>query len=529
MLKSLEMENYTGFEACTPESVGITSASILNLIDESKRRGIQLHSLMLLRHGKVAAQCWWKPYAPEYPHHLYSFSKSITATAVGFAFSEGLLRPEDRVVSFFPRRIKENTDARMYSMTVEHLLTMTSGAVLASEATMQLHVDWVEWFLNTPLFSFPGDKFVYNSMNTYMLSAILRKVTGVGLVDYLYPRLFEPLGIERPEWKKCPLGVECGGWGLSLKTEDMAKFAQLYLDDGMWKGKRVLPEGWAKQVGTKHVETGSDDKFSANAHSRSGYGYQFWINAGGDSYRADGLMAQYGIIMPKKDMVIITTAGTTEQIKVLDLIWDTLMPYIDVIPEGSDTGEDYDELCLVCRNLALELPKAADRARAVEKLYSGRDCSFPANISSMLPLAIRYLYGLPMLGMDSVRFDFDDEVSTMTWHEDGEDHILPFRLDGNYSFTEVNISSRTIPVAVYAAWIAADILEVDIRLINTPHMLKARFRFAEDSLVYTFDEDPSLEDSFRTVLNLVSVMRPASGQMAKIAEKVVRPLTGKFS
>ena len=521
------MRNHTDFEMTTPEESGITSASIINFIEKAEKLGLGMHSFMLLRHGKVAAQCWWKPYGPEHPQHVYSFGKSVTATAVGFAINEGLLSLDDRVVSFFPRRVGENADARIYSMTVRHLLNMTSGAVLVNEATMQLHVDWVQWFLNTPLMSFPGDKFVYNSLNTYMLSAILRKVTGVGLVDYLMPRFFEPLGIERPEWEKCPLGIECGGWGLSLKTEDMAKLCQLYLDDGMWHGQRILPEGWAAQVRRVHTDTSTDDKFS-HQQNRAGYGFQFWLNSDGESYRADGMMGQYGLIIPKKDVVIVTTAGMPEQMRILDLLWDNVVQCIDSIPEGTKPGADYDELCGICENLALSHPEAVMRSRSAERMYSGRKFVFPMNSSSMIPVAVRYLYDLPMLGIDDICFDFGDDVSTMTWHEDGVDHTVSFNFDGEYTADSITIGSRTVPVMVYAAWTEEDTLQIDIRLIRTPHMLSAKFRFDGDSLIYTFDEDPSLNDSLKMVMGLTSVTRPVSEQFAKAIARMLLPLTGKL-
>lgn len=523
------MKNNTGFEACSPEEVGITSASVISFFEETKRRGMNIHSFMLLRHGKVAAQGWSHPYAPQRPCHLYSFSKSVAATAVGFAIAEGLLSEKSRVAGFFPRRIGENADPRLYSMTVGHLLNMTSGAVLFNEATMNLHSDWVEHFLNAPLLSFPGDKFVYNSLNTYMLSAILRRVTGVGLVDYLMPRLFEPLGIERPEWLCCPLGIECGGWGLSLKTEDMAKLCQLYLDDGVWRGVRLLPEGWAAAAGANHADTSTDDKFSDNIHNRSGYGYQFWLNAGGDSYRADGMFGQYGIIMPEKDVVIIVTAGVPEQIRVLDVLWDTVIPAIDSIPEGTAPGGDYAELCAVCGGLAQERPVGCMRRRVRERSISHKKYAFPMNSASMLPLAVRYLECLPMLGIDWMQFDFGDDVSSILWYEDGEEHRLDFSFDGKHTAGVIGIGKRQMPVEVYAAWLTEKRLELDICLIQTPHTVRAVFSFEGESATVVFDETPSIKDSMKMLAGLTSLTRTRSERFAVVMGKILQPLTGTVS
>ena len=518
--------NHTSLEMCTPESVGITSASLLNVIETAKARGIQLHSLMVLRHGKVAAQLWWKPYAPDIPHHLYSFSKSLTATAIGFALDEGLLSLDDRIIKFFPRRVGENADSRIYSVTVEHLLTMTSGIVLSNEATMFVAPDWVEQILNSPLTYFPGDRFVYNSLNTYLLSAILRRVAGVGLVDYLTPRLFQPLGIPIPHWDKCPMGIECGGWGLSLRTEDMARFCQLYLDDGIWQGKRILPEGWAAAAGSHHVDTDSDSKFRDTPHNRSGYGYQFWVNRDRSSFRADGMMGQYGIVMKEKDMVVVTTACCSDQLLVLDLLWDVFFPFVDIIPHDSQPGSDYDDLCAIAQTLEMPVPTSVPRCRDIEDRISGNVYSFPLNRHSLLPLALRYLYDVPPLGIDELCFEFTDDVCYISWREDGTYNRLPFRLDGHYEHGKVLYSGNERDVVTYAAWTSLDTLEIYIRIIRTPHMLKARFRFPDDTVVYSYNEDPTFEEYARTILDLIKAVRLVSPHLAKLADKITPSVTG---
>lgn len=526
-------EQYAGvkdiFESVAPEQVGLTSASILNLLDEFSRRNIQMHSLMILRHGKQAAAMWWKPYAPEIPHHLYSCSKSFTSTAVGLAISEGKLSLDDRIARFFPRRISTAADDRIYAVTIKHLLTMTSGAVTQNEAAMNIHTDWVEWFLNTPLRYYPGERFIYNSLNTYMLSAIVSKVAGCGLTDYLTPRLFEPLGIERPRWDKCPMGIECGGWGLSLKTEDLAKFSQLYLSNGVWQGKRLLSEEWVLDAGKKHTESNTDGKMPSGPDTTAGYGYQFWIDRDQSSYRADGMMGQYGIIIPEKDMVIATTAGCTDQIKVLEAIWETFIPLVDSIPEGSDAGTDYDELCEIIGELTLPKPLPCIRSRALEDRITGKAFGFPVNMFSLLPLPLRYLMKISPLGIDRLRFDFGDDISYVSWVEDGSAKRVPFRLDGEYTYCELHYGARALKIAAIASWIEADTLELDVRAITTPHMQKAVFRFDGDSVFYTFDEDPPLSDSAKTIIDMLKPMRPVSTRIAKLTNKLIPELKGTIT
>lgn len=517
------------FETCPPEELGISSSSILNFIEAVDQRSIKLHSLMILRHGKCAASIWWRPYSPEIPHHLYSLSKSFTSAAIGFAVDEGLLSLDDRITKFFPRRVGKRADPRIYSVTVEHLLNMTSGAVLVNETGMYAKSDWVEWYLNAPLTSFPGEKFVYNSLNTYMLSAIIRKVSGVGLTEYLDERLFKPLNIETPIWQKCPMGIECGGWGLALKTEDIAKFGQLYLNNGVWEGKQLLPKGWAETSGSFHADTTSDTKFTDNPNSTAGYGYQFWLCRNEGWYRADGMMGQYAIIMPDKDMVIVTTAGCPVQLDVLDVLWDTLIPAIDVIPEKSEPGPYYKKLNDLAAQISLPTPQAVARAREIEDRISGRVYELPINLFSMLPLVVRYLYDLTPMGIDSLRFDFGDDISYLHWHEDGCDMCVPFSLNGEFTACTLNYSGSEFETRVFAAWVDQKTLEIDIRLIRTPHMLVARFVFEDDVIKICCSEQPTMEESAKYMVNLVKPLRSVSQPLAKFVGKYFNPvLTGKL-
>lgn len=510
-------------ERCSPESVGITSASLLSLIELAKQRNLKMHSLMVLRHGKVAAEMWWKPYAADIPHHMYSFSKSVTATAVGFAAAEGLLSLDDRVASFFPRRIRADADDRIYSVTVRHLLTMTSGMVTANESTMNKHIDWVDWILNTHLDSFPGEKFTYNSLNTYLLSAILRKVTKTGLTEYLTERLFEPLGIKTPQWQKCPVGIEVGGWGLKLTSEDMAKFTLLYLRDGMWNGKRILPEGWASEATRCQTDTTTDPKFYDHPDSVAGYGYHFWVNRDG-SFRADGMYGQYGLALAKQDAVIITTAGAPNQMKVLDLLWDSVIPCIGSIPDGSEPGEDYRMLCE--RAAGLEIPRQEFCSREPEREaeITGRTYRFEQNYVSLLPLAVRYLHDLPVLGLNTLKLDFTESGCRILCTEGDYENNLEFVPDGEYSENTVSLGRESFRMAVRGGWLSDGRFEIDLLPIEHPHMQKLFLQFDGDKVDLDFDEEPPLEDSVKSVIDLIRVMRPISSQLARLAGKLITPL-----
>jgi CubicO group peptidase (beta-lactamase class C family) len=222
-----------------PEETGVASTGILDFVETVDRELDSLHSVMILRNGKVIAEGWWTPYQAQSPHMLFSLSKSFTSTAVGFAVSEGKLSVDDPVLKFFPEYAPENPSGNLKAMRVSDILRMATGHV--AEPSRNPHSPWAKQFLNQPVVFKPGTHFLYNTPATYMQSAIVQKVTGEKLIDYLRPRLFEPLGIENPTWEECPQGINTGGYGLKVKTEDIAKFGQMCLQNGIYNSKQVVP------------------------------------------------------------------------------------------------------------------------------------------------------------------------------------------------------------------------------------------------------------------------------------------------
>ena len=232
---TLTGQTSTSLERSTPESEGISSEALLSFINAAEENIDAIHSLMVVKNGKVVTEGWWRPYNASTPHELWSLSKSFTSSAIGFAVQEGLLSPHDLVMSFFSEKIPNKPTWQLKQLRIIDLLTMTSGHM--KEPTLfNLETDWEQAFLNTEIPFMPGTHFLYNTPATFMLSAIIQKITGEKLVDYLTPRLFEPLGIEKPKWELNPMGVNTGGWGLHLKTEDIAKFGQFYLQLGNLNG-----------------------------------------------------------------------------------------------------------------------------------------------------------------------------------------------------------------------------------------------------------------------------------------------------
>ena len=317
----------------SPEAQGVSSAGIREFVESADKQVNTMHSFMLVRHGHVIAEGWRKPEAADKPHVLHSLSKSFTSTAVGLAIAEGKLGLDDPVLKFFPDEAPAAPSDKLKAMRVRDLLTMSAGH--DSEAKFTDERPWVQSFLAQAVPFKPGTLFFYNTPATHMLSAITTKVIGQTLLDYLKPRLFEPLGIENPEWGSSPQGNTVGGWGLKICTEDIAKFGQLYLQKGLWKGKQLVPAGWIEQATAKQVSNGSDPTKDWD----QGYGFQFWRCRHG-AYRGDGAFGQMCLVLPEQDAVVAITADTKDMQAELNLVWDKLLPAFQAAAIPFDVEEN---------------------------------------------------------------------------------------------------------------------------------------------------------------------------------------------
>ena len=291
------------FVRATPESQGISSdlfAALLRELDASK--DTEMHHFMALRHGKVICECNFAPYPKGMWHITHSMCKSITGMAIGMLIAEEKLKLDENIYDIFPDHINAFSKIFRPVITVEHLLTMTSG-VTFNESGIVSGNDWLGSFLNASVNGKPGTEFQYNSLNTYVLSAIVTKRTGETLTEYLTPRLFGPLGITKYYWETCPKGITKGGWGLFLCAEDMAKLGQLYLQRGKWNGQQLVSEYWIEISTARHLKT---------QNGTYGYGYQLWMEQRPGSFEYNGMLGQNVIIYPDMDMVLVTNAGNKE-------------------------------------------------------------------------------------------------------------------------------------------------------------------------------------------------------------------------
>jgi CubicO group peptidase (beta-lactamase class C family) len=440
----------------SPESQGVSSGAVLEFIESADKNIDAMNSFMLVRHGHVVAEGWWAPYGAESPHSLYSLSKSFTSTAVGLAIAEGKLKLSDEVLKFFPDDAPAEPSKNLKSMRVSDLLRMSTGHQTEPKRTPE--TPWTKTFLAEPVPFKPGTHFLYNTSGTYMLSAIVQKATGMTVLDYLKPRLFEPLGIEYPTWELSPQGISTGGYGLNVRTEDIAKIGQLYLQKGKWNGKQIVPDSWVSSATARQTSNGSDP----NSDWEQGYGYQFWRSRY-HAYRGDGAFGQFCIVLPQKDAVVAITSCVKDMQGVLNLVWNKLLPALIDTPVATD-DESRKKLESTLAGLTLRLPEGSSAPdKAVHATYT-----FPANPRKL----------------ESLAFQCDEKGGNVT---------LELKLDGHKQKVECGRGSwkkghiaygalEDQPMAASGAWSTADTFSAKLCFFETPFIVTMTLKFEDDQV-----------------------------------------------
>lgn len=448
----------------SPEKEGVSSAAVLGFVEAAEKSRNEFQSFMLLRHGKVVAEGWWNPYQPGLKHTLYSVSKSFTSTAVGFAVNEGRLSINDKVVSFFPKDLPAVISPYLAGLTVKDLLCMLEGQDPDPTLTIaNRDSNWVKGFLATPFVNKPGEHFLYNTMGVYILAAIVEQKTGQHLVDYLKPRLFGPLGIKGEDWENSPQGIDVGGWGLRLRTEDMAKMGQLYLQHGKWNGQQVLPAQWVADATTSYNSEGpvwARNVPKDSSDWKQGYGYLFW-RCRHHAFRADGAFGQLIVVMPEEDAVVAVTCETRDMQDEVNLIWDHLLPGMHkgaLPPDPAAAAELQAKLAA----LALPLPsgKTIDN---LEDSLSGKTFSMASN-----DLAVEWMHFDFTGGLCSVDLNLGDKVYNLRF---GAGKWVRGETTLPAPNMRVQQVSMLAPLQVAGSYVWTDdhTLELVLRYIETPH------------------------------------------------------------
>jgi CubicO group peptidase (beta-lactamase class C family) len=460
-------KNAQALPRSTPERQGISSSAILAFVEAADKEIDGMHSFMLVRHGNVVAEGWWRPYDAETPHVLYSLSKSFTSTAVGLAIAEGKLSLDDEVLKFFPEDAPADPAANLRAMRVRDLLRMNTGqqteAPLRQDETgSTIQVPWTKKFLAHPVPFKPGTHFLYNSPATYMLSAIVQKLTGMTVLDYLRPRLFEPLGFENPTWVTSPQGVSAGAYGLSVRTEEIARFGQLYLQKGKWKGRQLIPAAWVEEATARQTSNGSSPKSDWD----QGYGYQFWRSRH-NSYRGDGAFGQYCMVIPELDAVVAITSGVRDMQRVMNLVWDKLLPAMQATSLPEDVAARR-KLEAKLSGLMLWPPSGQPTAPVAAKV-SGRWYEFPENDRGIQAMALDFNADSPTLNVRTAKGETRLPIGIGSWAKSR---------GGFTNGLDQFLSVPTNPlVAASGAWTAENVFTIKLALYETPFYSTLAFRF----------------------------------------------------
>ncbi len=447
----------------SPEAQGVSSSAVLSFVEAADKTVDSMHSFMLLRHGCVVAEGWWSPYKAEAPHALYSLSKSFTSTAVGLAIAEGKLSLDDEVLKFFPEDAPSDPSSNLKAMRVRDLLRMSTGHASEPECTKDR--PWTKTFLAHPVPFTPGTHFLYNTSATYMLSAIVQKATGMTVLDYLRPRLFEPLGIEHPTWEASPQGITIGGFGLSLRTEDIARFGQLYLQKGLWQGKQLVPAAWVEAATARQTANGSNPTSDWD----QGYGYQFWRCRHG-AYRGDGAFGQFCVVLPEQDAVVVITSGVKDTQSVLNLVWDKLLPGMKSSPLAPDDAARKElEHALGCLSLH---PQTGDGS--------------PANLRDK-----KYVFPPNARKLEAISLESDgrDGAVALVMRVDGVERRIACGRGAWRKGLAVWGEPVQQPVAASGAWTAPDTFTARLCFYETPFIVTVRLQFFGDQLRYDVESN----------------------------------------
>lgn len=499
-----------------PEMQGVPCAALERFLraldDEGQKLGV--HGVMVLRHGAVICEAYWAPYRAQVPHMLYSMSKTVTGMAIGILVDEGYLSLDETLVSIFPELVLKQQfpffpQNHIRQMTVRHLLTMSTGCRF-NEIGSMLDGDWARMFMESvPKFE-PGSAFEYNSLNSYMLSAIVARRTGMGLSDYLRPRLFEPLGIAQYAWEKCPMGIEKGGWGLSLTLEDTAKLGQLYLNGGEWNGRRIISEDWIR-ASTK-IQTAIP-----GSECKNGYGYQVWIGKKDGVYQFNGAFGQHVVVLPSFDAVVAIFSGSSQLFadnSILERIYECFAQSSD-LPIKADKGSasslsgyiaslkvkprlKEDGLC-ACPQAFARMADALDQ----------REYRLERSIAGLFPFTLQAMHGNYTMGVDMLSFHKVEGGLAVTFYEFSERNTLVIKNDGSFATVTVAMRGERHLVSTRALWSEdGKRLVIIASFIETPDTRIITLAFNDDgSLSATFDEMPTIAAASSMLFRLIGLSR----------------------
>jgi CubicO group peptidase (beta-lactamase class C family) len=445
-----------------PADQQVSSAAVLAFVDAlDAQPDVEMHSVMVLRHGHVLAEGWWAPYSAERPQLIYSLSKIFTCTAAGFAAAEGLLDLDDSIVKHFPE-FDADIVGPSRAITLRHAITMASGHTreMRSEAFVRDPHEPIRGLLLIRPDSEPGTVFAYSQPCTYAVASVIQRNAGMPLTQYLRPRLFDPLGIGQVGWLTAPPGREQGFSGLFARTEDIAKLGQVYLQHGRWGNAQLLSADWVAEATSRQIATPNEP----NPDWQRGYGFQFWLSQHG--YRGDGAFGQFCVVLPEQDTVVVTTASTDNMQAILDALWTHLLPGLGTTMPDAGAAQQ----ALAGRLASLRLPAcAAEPAPADWQPWTAKafDVTVPADKLEGAP-ALTSVELSPTA--DGRQVCLDESVNSLTVCVGNGQWQVSAPTDSR---------GDTIPVAASGGWLDGETARVEIIFLETPHRLDITCRLRD--------------------------------------------------
>jgi len=482
------------FKRIAPEEAGIRSAAVEQYLNELESGFTEMHGLMIMRHGCICAEGWWQPYGPGLRHGDQSLTKTYAATGIGIAYTEGLLKLEDTILSIFPEYAPEDPSENLKMLTVRDVLCMGCGMDTMPAPT----VNWIRDFLAIPVSHVPGTTYMYNSTGSTLLAAIVKKVTGEGLHEYLTPRLFDKIGIDADnlKWMHMPDGTEVGGGGLYSTTEDNLRLMKLYADGGVWNGERILAEDYVRKATSLQNESATEAKGNPEATDNFvGYGFQIWMCKVPGVYRADGAMGQFSIVVPDKDMIISineTAAGAHWAQKTLDVTWEFLKQISDdaALPEDRAAAAHLSDRM---RHLSIAAPVFHPSAGISDEISGSTYQIMSGNLQISDQIAAM-MSGAPVSkGIRKLSFQFTSSECRISFLMDEKEYQVTAAMDGTRRYNQLKLDHSVLSeLYLNAFWKEDHTLALVIRWIETCFEKELDFELAADCMKMDIYDEPKI-------------------------------------